>query len=234
MVLGGRKSRSLDFQASWQGLRLILVDDGRAKAQFDALPNSNVDPTKRKSLLTALLGDSDDPISIPTLATETAEIASHAAFRVAKIMSGPVREVVGKNRKESTFTAAILSEERFFTLGEVWVDRNVAIQGDPFSTYLKDGRALIWVWRDCGTLANNEKFIRAVTDRPHPADVYFYAENKELEWICRPVSELSLPTLKDIRYLGWFALGRAIPISNRSRAGVKTDLRRLIAWARER
>jgi hypothetical protein len=151
-------------------------------------------------------------------------------------MSGPVREVVGRNRKESTFTAPTFLGEPlpFFIIGDVEVDRRVWLQGDPFSAYLSDGRALIWVWRLCGKLRDNEKAIRAITSRQHPSDVYFYADNDKGEWICRPLAELSLDKLKAGNYAREFSLGRAIAISNRSLAGVKADIRRLITWARER
>ncbi|HZS17706.1 MAG TPA: hypothetical protein VFA51_07220 [Candidatus Udaeobacter sp.] len=221
-------------QLQGRGYGLILVGDGRAKPQFDALPNSSVDHTKRKSLLTALLGASDDPIFLPSLSTETAETAIRAACRVAAIMSGPVRDVVGKNRKESTFSAPFVTDQPVFALGDVEIGQNSYIQGDPFGTYLKDGRALIWVWRDWGTLRNDEKSIRTFTSRLPPSDVYFYAENDKSEFICRPLSELSLDGLKETRYLGWFSLGRAIPVSDRSLAGIKSDVRRLIQWVRER
>jgi hypothetical protein len=80
-------------------------------------------------------------VPIPTLATETAEAATRAACRVAVMMSRPVREVVGKDRKESTFTAPsfLAGPLPFFTIGDVEVDRKVWIQGDPFSAYLMDG-----------------------------------------------------------------------------------------------
>jgi hypothetical protein len=110
----------------------------------------------------------------------------------------------------------------------------VVIEGDPFSCYLNDGRAVIWVWRLCGTLRNDEKSIRVITSRPHTPEVYFYADNGKEEWICRPLTELSLDEVKASGYMGEFSLGRAIPVSDRSLAGVKTDIRRLIEWAHER
>jgi hypothetical protein len=125
----------------------------------------NVDPTKRKSLLSKFLGASDDPVSIPTLATETAETAIRAC-RVAAIMSGSVRDVVGKNRKESTFSARFFTDQPLFAVGEVEIGQNLYIQGDPFSSYLKDSRALIWVWRDCGILRNDKNpFAPSLLDR---------------------------------------------------------------------
>jgi hypothetical protein len=79
---------------------LLLIDDrGRAKAQFEAVPNSSVDAAAKKSLLAALLGAADDPVSIPTLATETAETAIRAVARIVEIMSGPVRSRVGEGKK---------------------------------------------------------------------------------------------------------------------------------------
>jgi hypothetical protein len=125
------------------------------------------------------------------------------------------------------------SQKPFFIIGEAEIGQ-CCIQGDPFSTYLNDGRALIWVWRYCGTLRADEKYIREITSRPHPADVYFFADNDKWEWICRPLSELSLENLKPAGYLGEFSLGRAIPVSDRSLAGITTDIRRLVAWTRER
>jgi hypothetical protein len=63
--------------------------------------------------------------------------------------------------------------------------------------------------------------------------VYFFADNGNWEWICRPLAELSIADLKDRGYIEQFRLGRAIAISGRSRRGISDDLRRLIAWARE-
>jgi hypothetical protein len=217
-----------------RGYGLILVGNNRAKPQFEALPNSSVDLTAKKSLVAALIGDPDDPISIPTLSTETAETANLAAARVAAIMSGPVREIVGKGRGKRSFIVSVFSHtERYFLIGSVELGE-VFIEGDPFSAYLNDGRAVIWVWRLCGTLRNNEKFIRIITCRPHPSEVYFYADNDKNEWICRPLAELSVEKVKAGGYTREFSLGRAIPVSDRSLAGIKSDIRRLIEWARER
>ena len=146
-----------------------------------------------------------------------------------------MRGIIGKDRKESTFTApAFLSGPlSFFTIGDVEVEAKVWIQGDPFSAYLMDGRALIWVWRLCGSLRNDEKSIRAITSRPHPADVYFYADNSNEKWICRRLRELSLDTIKAEGYLREFSLGRPFAVSDRSRKGIRDDVRELIAWARK-
>jgi len=222
-------------QLRQRGYGLLLVSIGRANAQFEAQPNSVIDPKLKKSLLAALLGDSDEPVVIPTLATETAENSIRAASRVAEIMVGPARDLFGKSRSERSFTVAVTSPGvRFFLIGDVWSGK-MSIQGDPFSTYLNDGRALIWVWRFCGNLGKDEKSIRAIISRKHPPDVYFYSDNDRWEWICRPLSEVSLDRLKAAGYLGEFSLGRAIPISDRSLAGLRSDIRRMLAWAaRER
>jgi len=221
-------------QLHGRGYGLILIDEGRAKPQFEALPNSSVDPKKKKSLVTGLLGDSDDPISIPTLSTESAKTAITAAARVAVVMSGPVREVIAKTRRERPFITPEFSDEPFFALGDVEIGRQSYVQGDPFGMYLKDGRAVIWFWRDLGRLHDNEKSIRAVTSRLDPFDTYFYADNEKVEWIVRPLSELSLETLKQAGYLGWFSLGRVIPVSDRSLKRIKGNIQRLVAWLRER
>ena len=85
------------------------------------------------------------------------------------------------------------------------------IEGDPFSSYLNDGRALVWVWRVCGTLRQNEKSIQAITSRTHPPDVYVFADNGNSEWVCRPIAELSIANLKAQGYVEQFCLGRVIP-----------------------
>ena len=149
-------------------------------------------------------------------------------------MSGPVRDVVGKDRRERPLMVPEFSDTKgYFLIGSVEMGQ-IVIEGDPFSAYLNDGRAVIWVWRGCGTLRNQEKSIRVISSRPHPPEVYFYAGSDKDEWTCRPLAELSLDSLKAIGYLGEFCLGRVVPISGRSLAGIKSDLRSLIAWARER
>src|SRR5262249_30094836 len=97
-------------QLRQRGYGLLLVDGGWAKPQFDALPNPSVEAKEKKSLLAALLGDSDDPVSIPALATEIAAIAGHTAARVAAVMSGPVREIIGKDRRERPFIVPEFSD----------------------------------------------------------------------------------------------------------------------------
>ena len=63
---------------------------------------------------------------------------------------------------------------RYCLIGEVPFDRgNRFIEGDPFSCYLNDGQALIWGWRECGTLREDEKSIQAIISRIDPLDVYF-------------------------------------------------------------
>ena len=62
----------------------------------------------------------------------------------------------------------------------------------------------------------------------------FSLDNGTWEWICRPLPELSLENLKAAGHLGEFNLGRAIPVSDRSLRSIRTDIRRLMAWARER
>jgi hypothetical protein len=77
-----------------------------------------------------LLGDSGGPISIPTLSTETAETANLAAARVAVIMSGPVRELIGKDRSEKPFIVPDFSDtKRYFIIGSAEVGQ-VVIEGD--------------------------------------------------------------------------------------------------------
>jgi hypothetical protein len=144
---------------------LLLVDGVRAKPEFHARPNSSVDPRAKESVLAALLGDPDAPLSIPTLAVEAAETAIRAVTRVVEIMSGPVRDRVGEHKKPRTFTAAVTEPRgRYCLIGEVPFDRgNRFIEGDPFSSYLNDGRALIWVWRECGTLREDEKSLHEST-----------------------------------------------------------------------
>jgi len=219
-----------------RGYGLLLVDEGRVELKSPALANSEVDRTSRDSLLDALLGEnSDEPVRISTLATEAAETAIRAAARVAEIMvSGPVREIIGKSRRTSYLIAPFMdSRIPFFCLGDAWIGK-CGIQGDPFSTYLKDGRALIWVWRTFGTLGEDEKSIRSITSRPHPTDVYFYSATETgNEWICRPLSELSIESLKASEHLGEFSLGRAVSISDRSTSGIAVDIRRFVAWARK-
>lgn len=220
-------------QLRQRGYGLLLVDNGRTKLEFEALPNPSVDRTSKKSLLDSLLGESDDPMPLRTLASETAETASRAVSRVVEVMAGPVRRIIGKDRKASTFTTPIVySRKPFFVIGEAGAGK-VYIQGDPFSTYLNDGRALIWAWRTIGRLDRDEKAIRIITSRAHPADVYFFSDNGNWEWICRPIPELSLETLKAAGYLGEFSLGRTIPVSDRSISGIETDIRRMFRWARD-
>ncbi len=223
-------------QLKKRGYGLLLVDVGRVKLQFEAFLNSSVDAVKRTSLLAALLGDPDEPIPLGTLATETAETAIRAVARIVEIMSGPVRDRVGEDRKPRTFTAAVTAlRGPYCLIGEVPFDRGRGtIEGDPFSSYLNDGRALVWVWRECRTLRQDEKSIQAITSRTHPSDVYFFADNGNWEWICRPLAELSIANLKAERYLEQFRLGRAIAISGRSLKGISKDLRQMMAWARER
>jgi hypothetical protein len=149
-------------------------------------------------------------------------------------MSGPVRQIVGKDRRERPFIVPeFWDKDRYFLIGSVELGQ-VVIEGDPFGAYLNDGRAVVWVWRWCGTLRHDEKSIRVITSRPHPAEVYFYADNDKEEWICRPFAELSLEKVKAGGYMGEFSIGRAIALSNRSLAGIKDDIGGLIAWARER
>jgi hypothetical protein len=223
-------------QLRQRGYGLFLVDNGRAKLELGAFQNSGVDSLLKNSVLAALLGASDDPVSIPTLATETAETAIRAVARIVKIMSGPVRDRVGEHKKPRTFTAAVTDPRgRYCLIGEVPFDRGRRfIEGDPFSCYLNDGRALVWVWRQCGTLRNDEKSIQAIVSRTHASEVYFLADNGNWEWVCRPLAELSIAHLKAAGYVEQFNLGRAIAISGRSLKGISDDLRRLIAWARER
>jgi len=217
-----------------KGYGLLLVDEGRVELKSSAQRNSDVDQKAKKSVLDALLKEEpDEPMRIPTLASETAETAMRAAARVFEIMSGPVREGIGKTRRKSTFPDSYgESDTPFFVIGGAG-DGKCYIQGDPFSTYLKDGRALIWVWRVLGRLRDDEKRVLTITSRPHPTDVYFYSDNGKGEWICRPLSELSVEGLKAAGYLGGFELGRAVPISNRSKKGIAADIRRLVAWTRE-
>jgi hypothetical protein len=213
---------------------LLLVDGGRAKRQLDAQQNFTVDALLKKSVLTELLGDPDDPISIPTLSTETAEIANLAAARVAAIMIGPVREIFGKDRRQTPFIIPDFSDaQRYFLIGSV-ESGQVVIEGDPFSSYLNDGRALVWVWRECGTLRQDEESIQAITSRRHPSDVHFFADNGNWKWVCRPIAELSVENLKAEGYVEQFRLGRVIGVSGRSSKGIRKDLSELIAWARGR
>ena len=150
-----------------KGYGLLLVDEGRVELKSSAQRNSDVDQKAKKSVLDALLKEEpDEPMRIPTLASETAETAMRAAARVFEIMSGPVREGIGKTRRKSTFADS-------------------------------------------------------------------YSDNGKGEWICRPLSELSVEGLKAAGCLGGFELGRAVPISNRSKKGIAADIRRLVAWTRE-
>jgi hypothetical protein len=64
--------------------------------------------------------------------------------------------------------------------------------------------------------------------------VYFFADNDNWEWFCRPLAKLSIADLKDTESQGSSVSGRAVAISGRSRKGISDDLRHLIAWARER
>ncbi len=221
-------------QLRQRGYGMLLVNGSRVKKELEALSNSNVDKECKKSILEEMLGDSDEPLVLSTLSTNTAKSAMRAAARVAEIMSGTIRDILGKNCKESTCTAPCYpnSAAPFFTLGCIDFSKGY-IQGDPFSTYLNDGRALIWVWRSYGNLCENEKIIRTAVAKPHPIDTYFHADNDNWQWICRPLSELSLESIKASGYLAEFSLGRAIPISDRTLKGIAADLRRLIAWTKD-
>lgn len=215
-----------------RGYGLLLVDNGRVGLQFEAFPNYNIDPTSKKMLLDSLLGESDDPMPLRTLASETAETAIRTVARVVDVMTGPVRNIVGKNKKQSTFTELITyTRKPYFVIGAVGSGM-AYIQGDPFGAYLNDGRALIWIWREIGRLDRDERKIRLITSREHPADVYFFSDNDSWQWICRPLAELSLESLKASGFLGEFSLGRAIPISDRSMSRIENDIRRLFNWAR--
>jgi hypothetical protein len=169
---------------------------------------------------------------ISSLSSLDAETAIRAAARIVEIMTGPVREILAKNRKESTFTSPLVdSRKPYFALGTVGPDE-AYFQGDPFSTYLNDGRALVWIWTTLGRLDKNEKTIAKHVSRKHPVDTYFFADNDDWQWICRPLPEISIDSLKAAGFIGEFALGRPLAITDRSLSGIKIDLAEMYDWAR--
>ena len=146
-------------------------------------------------------------------------------------MAGPVREAPGAKGGPVPFDCAIWYDSRHprFLLGEYVKDRSL-VEGDPFGLVLGDGRPVIWVWRTYDNLLTDTK-IGAALELELPVETVYYAEDKWRDGgECNIVSELDLDRLKKSPFTAAFYLGRAIPVHNRTRSGVKKDCERLWDW----
>ena len=194
--------------------------------------NQEVDRGRRKLLLDAMLGEGEKLIALPSLGPEASGAAGRAAARLAEVMAGPVKEVFGRRFKDHKFVVADVydSATALFTLGDL-EQGNLFVQGDPFGWHLQDGRPVVWVWRYDTSLSPSSESAHAKGGLL-TTDTYLYAATRDNKnWICRPIADCDRASIRAEGFIEDMCVGRPLAISDRTMAGIKEQLKVLLAWA---
>jgi hypothetical protein len=216
-----------------RGFGLLLVSES-VEQEVQPAKNQEVDRSRKRQLLDALLGEEEQPVPLPSLGPEAAKAAGKAAARIAEVMDGPVREVLGgrAGNHKLLMSEVYSSTTALFTLGSA-TQGNVFLQGDPFGWHLQDGRPVVWVWRYSTSLTSNSA-PRAKIESDLLIGSYLYAATPSGdEWICRPIRDCDLASIRARGYTDDACVGRPLAISDRKMAGIKKDLKALLTWARK-
>lgn len=213
-----------------RGYGLLLYQDNEVIISFPPAINKNMIEEAKNQIIKFIFGETDDPIYLNSLSIESAITAQKNITRIVEVFEGPIKEISGKKNTLSFYEPFTDMKKPYFVFMGYQTNKYY-IQGDPFSTYLNDGRALIWIWKDLGSLSEDEKYIDKLLNNTMPLDTYYFADNDNWSWICQPISELNIIGLKENKFIGEFAIGRYLSISGRSNTGIKKDLKELINWA---
>ena len=228
-----------DNQRRWEadlkkrGYGLLLVAE-RVTQQLQPAKNQEVDRTRWKTLLDAVLGEEEAPICLPSLGAEASRAAGRAAARLAEVMVGPVKQALGGRPTRRSLLAAEVhdSATALFTVG-YYEQGHIFVQGDPFGWHLRDGRPVVWVFRYSSILASPGS-SRTKVNRELLQDAYLYAAKKDnTDWICRPLADCDTASLRSKGYTEDVCLGRPLAISDRTLSGIKEQFSVLLAWARK-
>ena len=214
-----------------RGYGLLLVAES-IEQRLQPARNQEVDRDRRKLLLDAMLGEGEKLIALPSLGPEASGAAGRAAARLAEVMAGPVKEVFGRRFKDHKFVVADVydSATALFTLGDL-EQGNLFVQGDPFGWHLQDGRPVVWVWRYDTSLSPSSESAHAKGGLL-TTDTYLYAATKDNKnWICRPIADCDRASIRAEGFIEDMCVGRPLAISDRTMAGIKEQLKVLLAWA---
>ena len=207
-----------------RGMGLLLVDGTRCRQRFAAPPNPYRDDKEIRAILDEL-GHADEEVVPYALVLSREDARTAAAMMVVATMAERAARRALKTLESGAGHWQVSDDRASLQHGAFirWVQKDrLIIEVDPFGSYRKDGRPVLWVWRLLG-----QTDVAPAVRTANPVITHWFFSNGDLKWLAAPIRAVTPARVQVLLAAGYgydVRFGRRIDLLGRTLAAIEHEI----------